>query len=81
MTFDFLFSSSSPFPPQLIMAPQTPPPGVIQSELSRNMGTSTNEPLAKTQQARRHQSVNHDAAIAATKNMPQDANLLKVCKS
>jgi len=48
------------------MAPQTPQIGVIESESSQMMGALLNAPLAKTQQQRRHQSVHHDAAIAAT---------------
>jgi len=60
------------------MAPQTPQPGLIQSESSRTPGASSNAPLVETQLQRRHQLVHRDAAIAATKNMAQDAHLKKV---
>jgi hypothetical protein len=60
------------------MAPQTPQPGVIQSESSRTPGASSKAPLAYTQLQRRHQLVHRDAAIAATKYMAQDAQLKKV---
>jgi len=63
------------------MAPQTPQPGVIQSESSRTAGASSNAPLGETQLQRRHQLVHRNAAIAATKNMAQDAHLKKVCKT
>jgi len=63
------------------MAPQPLQPGGIQSEPSRTTGASSNEPLAKTQQQRRHQLVHCDAAIAATENMAQDAHLKKVRKT
>jgi len=69
------------FPQQQVMAPQTPQLGVIQSELSRTTGTSSNAPLAETQLQRRHQIVHRDAAIAATENMAQDAHLKKVRKT
>jgi len=63
------------------MAPQIPWPGVIQSESSGTMGDSPNAPLAETQLKCRHQLVHCDAAIAATKNMAQDAHLKKVRKT
>jgi hypothetical protein len=63
------------------MAPQTPQPGVIQSESSRTAGASSNAPLAEPQLQRRHQLVHRDAAIAATENMAQDAHLNKVHKT
>jgi len=63
------------------MAPQTPQPGVIQSESSRTVGASSNAPLAQTQLQRRYQLVRHDGAIVATENMAQDAHLTKVRKS
>jgi len=62
------------------MAPQTPQPGVIQSEMSRTAGASSNAPMAVTQLQRRHQLVHRDAAIAATENMAKDAHLKKVRK-
>jgi len=80
-TVHFSWSSSSPFPQQQVVAPQTPQPDVIQSESSRTTGASSNEPLAETQQQRRHQLVHYDAAIAATKNMAQDAHLKIVRKT
>jgi len=63
------------------MAPLTRQPGVIQSESSWTAGTSSNAPLAETQLQRRHHLVHCDAAIAATKNMAQDAHLKKVHKT
>jgi hypothetical protein len=63
------------------MAPLTPQPGVIQSELSRTAGALSNAPLAETQLQRRHQLVHRDAAIAATKNMAQDTHLKNVPKT
>ena len=63
------------------MAPQSPQPGVIQSESNRTAGASSNAPLAETQLERRHQLVHHDAAIAATENMAQDAHLQTVRKT
>jgi len=63
------------------MAPQTPQPGVIEYESSRTMCTLSNTPLAESQQQRRHQLVHHDAAIAATDNLAQDADLIKVGKT
>jgi len=63
------------------MAPQTPQPGVIQSESSRTAGASSNAPLAETQLQCRHQLVHRDAAIAATENTAQDAHLKNVRKT
>jgi len=63
------------------VAPQTPQPGVIQSESSRTAGASSNAPLAETQLQRRLQLVHRDAAIAATEKMAQDAHLKKVRKT
>jgi hypothetical protein len=63
------------------MPPQTPQPGVIQSESSRTAGASANAPLAETQVQCKHQLVDHDAAIAATENMAQDAHLNNVLKT
>jgi len=80
-TFHFSLSSSSPFPQQQVMAPQTPQPDVIQSESSRTTGASSNAPLAETQQQRRHQLVHCDAATAATENIAQDTHLLMVHKT
>jgi hypothetical protein len=60
------------------MAPPTRQSGVIQSELSRTAGASSNAPLAEIQLQRRHQLVHHDAAIAATENMAQEEHLKKV---
>ena len=50
------------------MAPQTPQPSVIQSELSQTIGAASNAPLAETQQQCRYQLDHHNAAIAATEN-------------
>jgi hypothetical protein len=80
-TFHFSLSSSSPFLQQQVMPPQTPQPGVIQSESSRTAGASSNVPLAETQLQRTHQLVHRDAAIAATENMAQDPHLKKVRKT
>jgi len=55
------------------MAPQSPQPGVIDSKLGRTMGATSNAPLAEIQQQRRHRLVHRDAAIAASKNVVQDA--------
>jgi len=63
------------------MAPQTPQPGVSESQSSTTTGASWNGPLAETQQQRRQQGVNCDAAIAATENMTPDSHLQKVCKT
>jgi len=63
------------------MAPQTPQPGVIESELSRTMGASTNAPWAETPQQRRLHFVHCNATIAATANMAQDAHLNIVRKT
>ena len=60
------------------MAPQTPQPGVIQSESSRTPGPSYNAPLAETQLQRRYQLVHRDAAIAGTENIAQDSLLKNV---
>jgi len=79
--FHFSLSSSSPFPQQQVMAPQTLQPGGIQSESRRTAGASSNAPLAETQLQRRHQLVHRDAAIAATETMAQDSHLKKVHKT
>jgi len=71
-TFHFSLSSSLPFPEQQVMAPQTPQPSVIESELSRTTGGSSNAPLAESHQQHRHQLVHRDSAIEATENMAQD---------
>jgi hypothetical protein len=63
------------------MAPQICQSGVIQSQLSRTMGASSNPPLAESQLQCRHQLVHRDAAIAATKNMAHDLHLNKVRKT
>jgi len=63
------------------MAPETPQPGLIQSESSRTAGVSSNAPLVEIQLQRRYQLVYHDAAIAAPENMAQDAHLKKVRKT
>jgi hypothetical protein len=63
------------------MAPETAQPGMIQSQLSRTSGASSDAPLAETQLQRRHQLVHSDAAIAATENMAQDAHFEKVHKT
>ena len=57
------------------MVPQTPQPGVIESELSWTTGAISNVPLADTQQQRKHQLVHHDGIIADNRNMAQDAHL------
>jgi len=63
------------------MAPQTPQPGLIQSESSQTAGASSNAPLVETRLQRRHQLVHRDAAIAATENMAPDALFKKVRKT
>jgi len=63
------------------MAPQTPQPGGIQSEPSQTLGVSSNTPLAETMQQCRSQLVHHDAAIAATEHMAQNAHFKKVLKT
>jgi len=63
------------------IAPKTLPPGGIGAGSSWTTGTSHSEPIGKTQQQRRHQLVQRDAAIVATENMTQDAHLIKVRKS
>jgi len=80
-TFHFCLSSSPPFPQQEVMAPHTPQPGVIESESCQTTGASSNASLAETQQQCRHQLVHHDAAIAATENITQDAHFKRVCKT
>jgi len=80
-TFHFSLASSSPFPPQQVMPPHSPQPGVPESESSRRTGGSLNAPLVEAQQQCRHQLVHHNAAIAATKNMAQDAHLKIVSKT
>jgi hypothetical protein len=55
--------------------PQMPRQGVIDSESSRILGTSSHSHLAETQQHRRHQLLHRDTAIAAAENMAQDAHL------
>jgi hypothetical protein len=72
-TFHFLLSSFSPFQQKQVIAPQTPQPDVIQSKSSRTTDTSSNAPLAETLLRLGHQLVNHDAAIAATEYIAQDA--------
>jgi len=57
------------------MAPKTPQICVIESESSRTTGTSSNLPLAETQQQRSDQLVHRKAAIAATDNLAQEAHL------
>jgi hypothetical protein len=57
------------------MPPQTPQPGVIQSESSRTADASSNAPLVEIQLERRHQFVHRDAARAATEDMAQDTHL------
>jgi len=59
------------------MAQRTPQPGVIQSELSLMIGSSSNAPLAETLLQLRQQLVHHHTAIAATENIAQDAHLHK----
>jgi len=63
------------------MAPQTPQPGLIESESSQTAGASSNAPLVETQLQCRHQLVHRDAAIAATENMAHDAHSQKVPKN
>jgi hypothetical protein len=45
------------------------------------VGASSNAPLAETELQSRHQLVHCNAAIAATENMAQDADLNKVHKT
>jgi hypothetical protein len=76
-----LLSSSSPFPQQQVMAPQTPQPGVIKSESSGTTDTSSNTPVAGAQQECRHHLVHRDAAVAATEIMAQDPHSTQVHKT
>jgi len=69
------------FSQQQVMAPKTHQPGAIRSESSQTTGASTNALPGETQQQHRHQLIHHDAAIAATKNMTQDAHLKTACKT
>jgi len=80
-SFHFSWLSSSPFPRQQVMAPQTPQPSVIQSESRRMAGASSNAPQAETQLLGRHLFVHCNSAIAATENMAQDVHLRKVHKT
>jgi len=80
-TFHFSVLSALPFPQQQVMDWRAPHPGVIQSELSRTMGPSSNAPLAELQQQYWHQIVHRDAAIAAIENMSQDTHLKQVRKT
>jgi len=73
-TFHCSLSSSSPFPQQQDMAPDTPRRGVIESESCRTTGAPVYAPLPETQQQWRHQLLHHNAAISATENMAQDAH-------
>ena len=67
-------------PQQQIMNTETPEHGKSGSEPSHSSGGSSNPALAGTQQRCRHQSVYHEAANTATKNMTQDAHLQIVPK-
>jgi len=80
-TFHLTLSSSLPFSQQQVVAPHKHQPGVIESELSRTTGASSNEPLAETQQQCRHQLVHRDTAIAATKIMAQNVHLIYLRKT
>jgi hypothetical protein len=62
-------------------APETLPPGASGAELSRQTGASRNAPHGETQQERRHQLFHRDAAIGATENVSQHAQLKKVLKT
>jgi len=63
------------------MDTQTPQPGETGSESSRPTDVSFNLSLIDTQQERRYEFVHCDAAIAATKNITQDAHLKIYCKT
>jgi hypothetical protein len=63
------------------MTPEKLPPDTIGAESSWTTRASHNAPLGKTQKQRRRQLVHRDAAIVTTKNMTQDAELKKLCKT
>jgi len=63
------------------MAPEILPPGAIEAESSRMTGASNNAPPSEAKQQPRHQVFHRDAAIEATDNMTQDANLKIVRKT
>jgi len=69
------------FPQQQITAPQPPQSGAIGSESSCTTGTLSNSPSAEIQQQCSHLYVHCNAAIEATKNIPQDAHLKMVHKT
>ena len=58
------------------MAPLTPQQGEGGTELSTTTGASSNTPPAETQLKRRHHSLHHDGANAATDNITLDAQLI-----
>jgi len=80
-TFHSSLSSSSPCLQQQVTAPQSPPPGEIESGSSHMTGNSSNVPLAEKQLQRWHQLVHCDAAIAATEHMAHDAHFKIVHKT
>jgi len=57
------------------MAPEILQPGAMEAESRQTTGALYNAPPSETQQQRRHQIVQHDAAIVATENMTHDAHL------
>ena len=65
----FSLSSFSPFPHQHFMAPATPHQSVSRYESSWMTGASSHAPPPQILWQCRHQSVNYDAATAATWNM------------
>jgi len=75
------FIRISSLPHQPIIAPWTPQWGASESESSRMSSTLTSMPHTETQLQRRHLWVHCDAANAATKNMPLDAQSKIVCKT
>jgi len=62
-------------PQQEVMGPEILQPGAIDAESSRMTGASNNTPPGETQQKRRHQLVQSDAAIVAIGTMTQNAHL------
>jgi len=56
------------------MATQSPQQGENGTQPGQSMGATQNMSLSGTQQERRHQFIQRNAANAATKNMTQDAH-------
>jgi len=76
--FEIIFLT---FPQQQVMARETLQPVVIGAELSPTTGTIINAQPSETQLQRGEQLINRDAAIIASANITQDADLKMVRKS